>query len=212
MANMAECAIAIAKKDLRFMNGAIEKIEDDDGRDKYEYACRMYYEENGKNDEWTLLHENEYGEESYNRYILRKNGEVVLDTEKWDDVNKIIVSNNLQKLWDKDRVLKDIITSNKWKVDWRKLNSFSYDYTPYVHEYEDHVTIYFGGRWDFPSKLEDKLNSYGVLWQGAGCEDSMNWKYDEFGNADFGLRVKSETEYDSDGESYEQHYVTDTSE
>lgn len=214
MANLADCAVAIAKSDLGKMQGAVEKVEDDDGKDKYEHAVRSQYKVDGKNDKWTLLHENGYnGAESYDHYTLKKNGEVVTATDKWAVINEAIDGFGLVKEWDKTKVLRDNFTSNGWKVDWLKLNSYSYDYTPYVHEYEDHITIYFGGRWDFPSSLEDKLNEYGVLWQGAGCEDGCDWEYDEFGNSDFGLRIKREkSDYvDDDGTEYWNRYVEDTS-
>ena len=109
--------------------------------------------------------------------------------------------------------IKDITVDNGWVVDWVKLKTYSYEYTPSIHEFEDHVTVYFGGRWSFPSNLIDSLDNYGVLWQGAGCEDGCDWQDDEMGNADFGLRVKRERiEWkDDDGNYIYQHYVEDTS-
>lgn len=213
MANLADCAVAIAKSDLQFMNGAIVKAENDDGQDKYEYVTKQYYKVKDKNDEWVLLSEDGFdGKDTYSRRTLKKNGEVVLESNKdWGKIQEAINSFGLEQEWERFSVLRDNFTSKGWKVDWKKLNAYSYDYTPSVGEYEDHITIYFGGRWSFPTSLEDKLNEYGVLWQGAGCEDGCDWQDDEMGNSDFGLRVKSETEY-CDGEPYTQHYVEDTSE
>lgn len=215
MANMADCAVAIAKKDLVFMNGAIKKIAEDDGsheHDDYEYAVKSYYKRDKENNEYTVLHKCPYGGSSF--YRLKKNSEVIVESENYGPIRDKIEELKLQHLWDRDKVLADKFVSNGWEVDWLKLNAYSYDSTPFVNEYEDHITIYFGGRWNFPEKLEDKLNAYGVLWQGAACEDGMDWQVDDLGNYDFGLRIgKEKSEYTGDdGEEYWQHYVEDTSE
>ena len=209
MANLADCAVAIAKSDLGKMDGAITKVSND-GRDKYEYASRQKYTQENSDDVYTLYSYN--AEESV--YRLRKNGEMIIESNEWKPVQEKIKELNLRQDWNSMKVLADNFTSNGWRVDWLKLDTFSYDYTPYVHEYDDHITIYFGAKWSFPSSLEDRLYGYGVSWQGAGCEDGCDWEYDEFGNSDFGLRIgKEKREYvDDDGTEYWNRYVYDTSE
>lgn len=208
MANLADCAVAIAKSDLDKMDGAITKVEND-GRDKYEYATKQKYKQENSDDVYTLY--THHAEDSV--YRLRKNGEMIIECNEWKPVQEKIEELNLQQDWGSTKVLADNFTTNGWRVDWRKLDAYSYDYTPYIAEYDDHVTIYFGGRWDFPSSLENKLNEYGVSWQGAGCEDGCDWEYDEFGNSDFGLRIRKEkSDYvDDDGTEYWNRYVYDSS-
>lgn len=142
MSNIADCAFAIAKEDLKKMNGAIRKAEKN--------------EKNTHND------------------------------NVWIDI------------------------SNGWAVDWEKLDTYSYDSPTYVEEYDDHITVFFGARWNFPYDLEYKLYEYGVRWQGIACEDGEDYIDDELGNSDFGLCVVEE-KGECDGESFVQHYVKDAS-
>lgn len=210
MANLADCAVAIAKEDLGKLNGAIRKATPKDK--SYVYITETTFEKDGKK----AKIKTDYIDYAWERRkaTLEKDGKVE-EIESGKDLSEVI-----NKLYDEGykqtgyKALEDQFESNGWIVDWVKLNAYSYETTPSVGEYEDHITIYFGGRWDFPDTLIQTLDNAGVLWQGAGCEDGCDWQYDEFGNTDFGLRVgKEKSDYvDDDGTEYWQHYVEDTSE
>lgn len=204
MANLADCVFAVSKKDIPAMEGALRKAREDE---KCLYITKDIYEKDGEKYEYLF----KWKEGESNSCKLRKNG-VTIAEASGQDTGKVT-----DMLKDMNHVgfeqIKDITVDNGWLVDWVKLKTYSYEYTPSIHEFEDHVTVYFGGRWSFPSNLIDSLDNYGVLWQGAGCEDGCDWQDDEMGNTDFGLRVKRErSEWkDDDGNYIYQHYVEDTS-
>lgn len=206
MANLADCAFAIAKEDIQKTDGAIRKAEPGE---KSSYVTKDVYKDG--NDEYVYWFK--WSEGGGNSCRLKKGNEVICDTSDPDGMKKISEKIRGMKHIGFSETVKDVHVENGWAVDWRKLNTYSYEYTPSIHEFEDHVTVYFGGRWSFPSNLIDSLDNYGVLWQGAGCEDGCDWQDDEMGNTDFGLRVKREkSEWrDDDGNYIYQHYVEDTS-
>lgn len=206
MANLADCAFAVAKDDIYKMDGAIRKATPGE---TCVYVTKSIYKDG--DDEYVYWFKWVEGVGTSCR--LKKDNEVIVDTSDKDEMAK--VSDKLKNMTHVGytETVKDMHVENGWVVNWQKLNTYSYDYTPSIHEFEDHITVYFGGRWSFPSHLEDKLNELGVKWQGAGCEDGMDWQDDEMGNSDFGLRVKRERSdwKDDDGNYIYQHYVEDTS-
>lgn len=204
MANLADCVFAVSKKDIPAMEGALRKAREDE---KCLYVTKTIYEKDGETYEYLF----KWKEGEGNSCKLRKNGETVAEASG-QDTGKVTDMVKDMKYVGYEQI-KDITVDNGWLVDWVKLKTYSYEYTPSIHEFEDHVTVYFGGRWSFPSNLIDSLDNYGVLWQGAGCEDGCDWQDDEMGNTDFGLRVKREkSEWkDDDGNYIYQHYVEDTS-
>lgn len=210
MANLAECAFAVAKDDINKMDGALRKAEPNE-QSKCVYK-RTY--KNRETGEVRIVYESYEGTMWEPSVIKVKNKDTTIeeyhgkDCKNWNAQTRLY--NDGYSLTN-SKVLADTTVDNGWMVDWVKLNAYSYDYTPYISEYEDHITVFFGGRWDFPSDLENTLNGMGVRWQGAGCEDGMAWQFDDGGNWDFGLRIGEETEY-CDGEPYQQHFVEDTSE
>lgn len=210
MANLADCAFAVAKSDLLMTNGAIRKARE--GEKSILVYKRTY--KNGKTDKTYELYEEYEGNMwSPKRIVMKSNGVSVLIADG-DDCKDNKVADELHEKgfsMESSERFKDVLVDNGWRIDLAKLHCYSYDYTPYVSEYDDHITVFFGGRWDFPDSLVNTLDNLGVSWQGAGCEDGMAWQYDEFGNSDFGLRIGEETEY-CDGDRYTQHYVEDTSE
>ncbi len=211
MANIADCAVAIAIEDLPKLNGAIKKVDVPQSKwEKYQTVVRSYYEDSKTGRKCVLFCKNGYDETIYR---LRENGKVIAETT---DGNYTPIKDKLEELgmaknWSKEKILEDKFISNGYEVDWLKLDSYSYDMTPWVMEHGDHITLYFGGRWNFPEKLENKLNEYGVRWQGAACDGSMDWEVDDLGNSDFGLRVAKDNVSGDDGESYCDYYVEDTS-
>lgn len=208
MANIAECAIAIALEDLPKLNGAIRK------REKGEisvYVCETKYK-NAQGEQYILV--DEWHEGARNAYGLKKGRDVVAFTgENWQEMqDKIKELGLITDIQDPDyfKVKTDAFCNGDWCIDWVKLHGFSYDYTPFIQEHDDHITIIFGGRWDFPEPLETFLNSLDIKWQGAGCEDGCDWQCDDFGTYDFGLRIGRERD-NCDGDDYYYHYVYDTS-
>ena len=206
MANLADCAFAIAKEDILKTDGAIRRANPGE-------KCTMVTKSKYKDGNDEYIYWFKWTEGPTNSCRLVKNGVTIIDTTDEKEIAKTTdMLRNMERVGFTETI-KDVHVENGWAVDWRKLNSYSYDYTPSICEFEDHLTVYFGGRWSFPSSLEDSLNNYGVMWQGAGCEDGCDWQDDEMGNTDFGLRVKSEKSewQDDDGNYIYQHYVEDTS-
>ena len=171
MANMADCAVAIAIEDLPKLNGAIKKVDVPQSKwEKYQTVVRSYYEDLKTGRKCVLFCKNGYDETIYR---LRENGKVIAETT---DGNYTPIKDKLEELgmaknWSKEKILED----------------------------------------KFPEKLENKLNEYGVRWQGAACDGSMDWEVDDLGNSDFGLRVAKDNVSGDDGESYCDYYVEDTS-
>lgn len=208
MANLAECAFAVAKDDINKMDGALRKAEPNE---QAKCAYKRTYK-NRETGEVRIVYESYEGTMWEPSVVKVKNKGTTIEEYHGEDCKNCNAQSRLYAdgyTLTNSKVLADTTVADGWVVDWVKLNAYSYDYTPYISEYEDHITVFFGGRWDFPSDLENTLNSMGVRWQGAGCEDGMNWQFDDGGNTDFGLRIGEETEY-CDGEPYTQHFVEDT--
>lgn len=191
MANIADCAFAVAKDDLNKMNGAIRRAEEGE---QPRVVYKRVYKHKETGEICSLYEEYNSSRWSVSKIKLVKGGHTIKEWEGDDCKN----CNAVDELHNKGYELhtsKDVVNKtvgNGWAIDWIKLDSYSYDYDPWVQEYEDHITVFFGGRWNFPSKLEDKLNEFGVRWQGAGCDECMDWKFDDGGNTDFGIRIKEE--------------------
>ena len=143
-----------------------------------------------------------------------KKNEVLVKEYTGNECNNCEIYNKLDEQGyhlTSNKVIRDVYSSNDWVVDFAKLDAYSYEFDPFIVEKDDYVVVHFGGRWGFPDSLEQKLDSAGVCWQGAGCEDGMDWQNDEIGNYDFGLRILADTE-NCDGETYTYHYVMETDE
>lgn len=196
MANIADCGVAIAKKDLDKLG--IKKTDHKDGyesiytweatdKEKHVYRvseCRVGVED---------------GKDSYYEHTFQVN-EQTMDAEeyyvKWQE-RLFMEHNTCERLVEKDY-------RNGWKIDWKNLKASSYQSDVWTQEYDDHLTIYFGGRWGFPSELEDTLNNLDITWQGAVAEDGCEVLDDTIGNTDFGLRVVP------CGDGQDWHCVEDT--
>ena len=204
MANLADCAFAVAKDDIYKMNGAIRRAEPGE-------KSTVVYKSTYKDGDTEYTYWYKYVDGKADSCRIKSGGQTIYEGRGIDGIKEAQEKMKNMKHIDFSIATKDTLVENGWVVDWLKLNAFSYDYTPSVAEYGDHITVFFGGRWSFPSSLEDKLNEFGVLWQGAGCEDGMDWQDDEMGNTDFGLRIGKDTDY-CNGEKYVYHFVEDRSE
>lgn len=202
MANIAECGVAIAKEDLAKLDDAITRTKQGEGIEEV-----FAYDIVSENDRHSVKH--------YHHYVYGGNGTSVnksyyeVDGERVeiDDYDKKYPHDKWMCDYQTHKCLVDKAYSNGWCVDWKKLHAYSYEMDTYVQEYDDHITIFFGGRWCFPEKLEEFLNSKEVLWQGAEAECGCAYLNDELGNSDFGL-VASITK---DDEGYDDYYVEDRS-
>ena len=207
MANLADCAIAIAKKDLDKLDGAITKSDDIvvGSETKWKFKIEkdkviaevVYYskytcdkDKNESNERYYKVNGEKMTQDEYDARYGYKNG--------WVHTGK-------------QKTLIDKYYSEGWCVDWVKLHSYSYDYDTWVQEYSDHITVYFGGRWSFPEELNDYLNSKDIEWQGAVVEDGCEVYDDELGTTDFNLRIEEEENSDTDGYNYTTHYLQDQS-
>lgn len=208
MANMADCAFAVAKADLNKMDGAIRKAKEGE-------MPRTVYKRTYKNektgDTCTLYEEYEGSRWSCSRIKLVKDGQTIKDY-KGEACKDCKIGDDLWNegyRMDKSYTLENTSIDNGWVIDWQKLDAYSYDMDPFVTEFDDHITVNFGGRWDFPSSLEDTLWRMGVRWQGAGCDSAMDWEFDDGGNEDFGLRIVKEPQ-EIMGETYYNWFAQDT--
>lgn len=184
MANVADCGVAIKKADIERLNGAIKKTNEKDGyeivsswdaeykdnKEKVHIIEKRSGVEDGKDSEWSIT------------YIL---DECSMPAEVFNKKYR----DKLFPLHETYKTVEDKQRSNGWEVNWKLLNAYSYQSDTNVQEYDDHITIYFGGRWGFPQDLEDTLNRAGVRWQGAVAEDGCEVYDSELGNEDFGLRL-----------------------
>lgn len=206
MANVADCAFAVAKKDLEKLGGAITKCDGIMSGSEQKYAWNI--EKDGVRKRVI----------SYSRYLATRawGGDTIgyyeVNGEKMsaEDYDKLYSYREGWQSTNNNKVYIDKYYSNEWCVDWAKLGSYSYDSDTWVQEYDDHITVYFGGRWSFPSEVEDFLYEKGVEWQGAVVEDGCEVLDDELGNTDFNLRIEEE-ENEYDGDTYTTHYIEDTS-
>lgn len=196
MANICECAVAIAKEDLAKLGDAITRTDRGDGIEEV-----FSYDIISKNDRHSVEHHNGT---SVDKCYYEVDGERV----KVEDYDKRYPRDKWICDYQTHKCLVDKAYSNGWCVDWEKLNAYSWEMDTYIQEFEDHITIYFGGRWSFPEKLEEFLNKKEVRWQGAEAECGCGILNDELGNEDFSL-VAAISE-DEDG--YKDYYVEDRSE
>lgn len=207
MANIAECAIAIAKTDINMLGGAFERIEGTGCG--YGKAVIKKTFENDATGETIYLYDITGGSPDYTRKIgLKKDGKIIKEYVG-DQCNDCKAYDGLAErgyhITD-ERYTKDEFYENGWKVDFAKLHTFSYDYEPRIQEYDNCVVLWFGGKWNFPLDLEDFLYSTHATWQGAGLDDAMDWSFNDGGNADLGLRIGEDTDY-CDGEEYAYHFI-----
>lgn len=209
MANCADCAIAIAKEDIKKLGGAIKRLDKNyDG-----VESKLTYDIYNDNERHNVVHYYK-NMEVYSGKGARFNRCSERDNYYLVDNNKITPEEYTEKYaknymvdYSTHKCEIDKAISNGWEVDWQKLNSYSYEMDTQVQEYGDHITIYFGGRWSFPESLETLFNDKEVVWQGAEAETGCEVLNDELGNWDFGLRTIKER--DEDG--YLWYYVEDKS-
>lgn len=203
MANICECAVAIAKEDLAKLGDAITKI-DNQGEGSEEMFS---YEIMNGDKRHSVKHYIKYDFIGVGNSTSEKYYEV--DGEKMGE--DIYEERYPREDWFCDyqthKCLIDKTFSNGWCVNWRTLRSYSYEIPPQVQEYDDHITIFFGGRWSFPESLEEFLNNKEVRWQGAEAECGCEVLNSELGNEDFGLMCY----VDKDDEGYDDYYVEDRS-
>ena len=183
MANIAECGVAIAKSDINKLGGAIKQTKSKDGYQAV-YAYEAKYEdgtvahivvskigiEDGKDSSWEHTYTVDGCTMPAEEYQKKYADRLFMDATTW-------------------RVIEEKEWSNGWEVNWKELGTSPYQSDTNVHEYDDHITIYFGGRWSFPETLENFLNGREVAWQGAEAEDGCSLFCDTIGSDDFGLRV-----------------------
>lgn len=206
MANIADCAFAVAKDELDKLNGAVAKTDRQDG---YEFHYKWHIKKGEEEHEVEHYHASYFPNVGENKTIAwyKVDGEKIAEKvyiQKYSEQGFVMTNEPRERLADKE-------FSNGYMVDWAMLNSCPYDSDTNVQEYDDHITVYFGGRWDFPTAVEDFLNKTEIRWQGAGCEDGMGWSTIDLGNYDFGLRIERERcdEDDDDGKPMYYHFVED---
>lgn len=204
MANICDCGVAIAKEDLKKLDGAITRTKKGEGS-----TYKTSYDIVKGGERRKVVHYEHYefggvGKSKSESYFLVDNKKIT-PAEYRETYNEL--GTEWREDWDTHKVLIDTYCVEGWKIDWLKLHTFSYEATPYVAEYDDHITIYFGGRWSFPEKLEELLNKKEVRWQGAEAECGCEVLNDELGNEDFGLKAC----IDKDDEGYDNYFVEDRS-
>lgn len=216
MANCAECAIAIAKKDIELLNGAIARDDKKGGINQvWEYEIVKAENIQSTGSFIPVMPEERHKVIRYSKAYRDKDDNPVEDNHY--EVDGVRMSDEEYNVryrescvtdWDTYKCLVDEVYDKGWCVNWKKLNSYSYEMDTQVDEFDDHITVYFGGRWSFPESLENTLNDAGVLWQGAEAESGCDILNDELGNEYFGLECLKER--DEDG--YLNYYVEDISE
>lgn len=201
MANIAECAVAIAKSDLDALDGAFRRYDDSSLDWTAKTVVKKTYENDATGE---TIYMYEVNDRDGQKIGLKKDGKIIKEYVG-EQCNNCKAYDGLAergyRITD-ERYTKDEYYSNGWVVDFTKLDTYSYDYTPEIREREGFIVLFFGGRWDFPVSLADKLNSAGVAWQGAGLDDSMDWSFDNGGNTIFGLVIREDTESE-----YNSHYI-----
>lgn len=221
MANLCECALAVKKDCLKGgVSRYIRKAKPEDKNERVsKYAVYKDSEWFGERslavDAFCIQEKDKY------RFIIRKNGDVIYTTREEDNFATVrkrceakIKSMGYDYLGD-DYITKNVFVDGGWCVDWKALGRpcGSYDYTPHIMEYEDHITLFFGAPWNFPEEIESIMNRRHAEWEGAAVEDGCNYR-NYFGNTTIGLKIASEDsgELDEDGKPLLQHYIVDTSE
>lgn len=186
MANVASCALAIEKDEKKLkMLGLVRH------RGKGGFYHRRTYKTAGGVHE-VVVAEVKVGEK-FERTILVDG--VERDHEPFGPID-----------WKTYKVICDLVDSNGWRLDCLTLGLASYQLPVNIREYDDHITVYFGGRWNFPQELIEKLESSDLLWQGAEAEIGCSILNDELGNEDFGLRAITE----KDEDEWDASWVEDT--
>lgn len=201
MANIAECAVAIAKSDLDALDGAFRRYDDRDLDWTAKTVVKKTYNNDATGETIYMYQVDSIGGQKVG---LKKDGRIIKEYVGDDTTNQAMynwLEEQGYRMTD-EKYTKDEYYCNGWVVDFAKLDTYSYDYTPEIREREGFIVLFFGGRWDFPSALADKLNSAGVAWQGAGLDDSMDWSFDNGGNTIFGLVIREDTESE-----YNSHYI-----
>lgn len=169
MSNIADCAVAIDMRDIKnndTLKQAIRRIEKP--IEGYE-SVDEYITKGG--DTYRRIHDLENG------HSYTKNNEPTTREDWFEHIDHTTFKR-----------VEEVYYSNGWRVDLTELQLFPYDSGVEVAEFDDHLTLYFGGRWAFPEKLADRLDELGVLWQGAGAEGGCDYYDSKIGNEDFGLR------------------------
>lgn len=199
MANIADCALAFNINDIDKLDGVMSPTDKKDG---------LYYHEITEYENYTLYHNHRADLEYQDHFqVLDKRYGGIESFNDWGELrNWLDGTKHTLGVAKKTEVDKWYEISNGYKIDWHKLGAYSYEFPTYIEKQGDIMIVYFGGRWDFPSAVEDYLNSKHIKWQGAGVEDGCNWQYDEFGTADMGLRV-TECEPE-DGDEYIYHTIS----
>lgn len=204
MANICDCAVAIAKEDLKKLDGAITRTKKGEGET---YKTSWEIVKGGERRKVISYEHHEFkgvGQSTSESYFL-VDGKKITPDEYKETYNEL--GTEWREDWETHKVLIDTYYVEGWKIDWLKLHTYSYETPPYVAEYDDHITIYFGGRWSFPENLEELLNKKEVRWQGAEAECGCEVLNDELGNEDFGLTAGIY----KDEEDYDNYFVEDRS-
>lgn len=205
MANLADCAVAIAKSDLNKLNGAVKRLNEKLNGVEYKQTWKI---KNGKETKKVMwYHYSLYGglDNAKDEDYYEVDGEKMSGKE-YDE--RYSYKNGWQTDYDTHKTKIERYFNNGWSVDFSKLGTYSYQSDAWVQEHSDHITVHFGGRWGFPVGLDEFLNSRDILWQGAVAEDGCEVYDETLGTTDFGLRITEEKEGDED---YFYHYVEDTS-
>lgn len=179
MANIADCAVAIDMRDIKnndTLKQAIRRLE----KPLEGYESVDTYISNSGN-VYRRIHDLKNG------YSYTKNNEPTTREDWVEHINHITFKR-----------VEEVAYSNGWRIDLNALRLFPYDSSVEVAEFDDHLTLYFGGRWAFPDELEDRLNELGVLWQGASAEGGCDYYDSKIGNEDFGLRWYKGKDEDGD--------------
>lgn len=201
MANVAECAVAIAKSDLDALGGAFRRDTERNILDYGKQVVKKTYENDATGE---TIYMYQVNDKDGQKVGIKKDGKIIKEYVGDETTNNSMynwLEEQGYRITD-EKYTKDEYHSNGWVVDFVKLDTYSYCYTPEIKERDGFIVLFFGGRWDFPSTLADKLNSAGVAWQGAGLDDSMDWSFDNGGNTLFGLVIREDTESE-----YNSHYI-----
>lgn len=206
MANIAECGVAIAKEDLKKLDGAITKVDVADGIEEV-FAFEITKRLGEKEERHKVVRHHCYIFKGVGNSESQSYYEVDGKRMENDEYEKKYPYTEWNTDYDTHKVITDKAYSNGWCVDWKKLHSYSYEMDTYVQEYDDHITIFFGGRWGFPENLENLLDEKEVRWQGAEAESGCEVLNDKLGNEFFGLNCIRE----KDDEGYWNYMVEDRS-
>lgn len=187
MANLADCAIAISKHDIAH-NPTLKKAIRPHQKPVEGYELVEEYKTKDGS-----IYRLEHRLDAENKYF--KDGKPTTRDEWAENMD-----------YTSYKRIKEVVYHNGYRLDLIALHLCPYDTSVEVADFDDHLTLYFGGRWAFPTTTEDFLNELGVEWQGADAEGGMDYYNSEIGNHDFGLRWYK----DKDEEGYPNWWVEDT--